>query len=84
MGEEVKYPVKAYILMIVELGREHELAKEVRELGEEAVIETDLVFGEYDMVAVVRTDSIRRLDRIVTKLRRLEGVLKTVTLVASS
>ncbi len=75
--------VKAYILAIVELGAEHDIAKEIRKIDKDAEIETDLVFGEYDMVITVKTDSIRKLDRIVTEIRKMKGVLKTVTLIAS-
>ncbi len=76
--------VKAYVLIVVEIGSDHEVAEKIRGLRDNDVrIETDLVFGEFDIVAVVKASSIKKLDSVITKIRRLPGVLKTVTLVAS-
>ncbi len=82
MGES-ENTVKAYILAVVEIGKDHEVAERIKALDSTADIFVDLVFGEFDLVAVVKTDSIRKLDRLVTQVRKLNGVLKTVTLVAS-
>jgi len=35
-------------------------------------------------VIVVSGDSVKKIDKFVTKLRRLDGVLKTMTLIATS
>lgn len=82
MGKEGSI-VKAYVLAVVELGQDHEIAEKIKELDHSAKITTDLVFGEYDLVAVIETDSIKKLDRIITQIRKLDGVLKTITLIAS-
>lgn len=82
MGEE-NQQVKAYLLAVIEIGKDHDVAEKIKDLDNTAKISVDLVFGEYDLVAVIETDSIRKLDRLVTQVRRLDGVLKTVTLVAS-
>jgi len=83
MSGEGSQRVKAYLLAVIEIGKDHEVAEEIKGLDDSAKIDVDLVFGEYDLVAVIETDSIRRLDKLVTQVRRLDGVLKTVTLVAS-
>ena len=75
--------VKAYLLAVIEIGKDHDVAEKIKGLDNTSKINVDLVFGEYDLVAVIETESIRKLDRLVTQVRRLDGVLKTVTLVAS-
>ncbi len=83
MEESNEGKVKAYLLAVVEIGKDHDVAEKLKSLDENSKISVDLVFGEFDLVAVIETDSIRRLDRLVTQVRKLDGVLKTVTLVAS-
>ena len=84
MGRE---PIKAYILVNTELGKEEDIVKEassiVSDTGVE-IVSSDLVFGEFDLVIVVSGDSVKKIDKFVTKLRRLDGVLKTMTLIATS
>lgn len=80
-------PIKAYILVNTELGKEEEIVVEATNLGKDAgvdIISSDLVFGEFDLVIVVSGDSVKKIDKFVTKLRRLDGVLKTMTLIATS
>jgi DNA-binding Lrp family transcriptional regulator len=75
--------IVAYVLLVTEIGREHEVAEQAKKLDEDAVVETTVVYGEYDVVVKIETDSLRKIDKIVTQLRRLDSVLKTVTLVGS-
>jgi uncharacterized protein with GYD domain len=80
-------PIKAYILVNTELGKEEDILKEASSLGNNSgvsIISSDLVFGEFDLVIVVSGDSVKKIDKFVTKLRRLDGVLKTMTLIATS
>lgn len=84
MGME---PIKAYVLVNTELGKEEDIVKEASGLGNDTGVEirsSDLVFGEFDLVIVVSGDSVKKIDKFVTKLRRLDGVLKTMTLIATS
>ncbi len=75
--------VKAYVLVVVEIGSDHEVAEKIKQIDSEVRVETDLVFGEFDLVAVIHAPTIKKLDSVITKIRRLPGVIKTVTLVAS-
>lgn len=80
-------PIKAYILVNTELGKEEDIVEEASSLGNDTgvdILSSDLVFGEFDLVVVVSGDSVKRIDKFVTKLRRLDGVLKTMTLIATS
>jgi DNA-binding Lrp family transcriptional regulator len=73
--------VVAYILARINLGREYELLEYIRNL--QGVDEVRIVYGEYDVVIKVRVNSLVELDRVVTQIRRLNGVLTTTTLISS-
>ncbi len=81
-GEE---RVVAFVLIVTEIGREYEVADRVRRLaGEYGVeIEAYVVYGEYDVAVKVTADSLRKVDKVVTAIRGLGGVLRTVTLIAA-
>jgi len=73
--------VVAYILARINLGKEYELLEYIRNL--QGVDEVRIVYGEYDMVIKVRVNTLVELDRVVTQIRRLNGVLTTTTLISS-
>ncbi len=70
--------IVAYVLLNVMGGKEYEVAEEIKQI--DGVTEALVVYGEYDVVARLVVDSMRKLDRAVTKIREIEGVLKTTTL----
>ena len=82
MGIKNEY-VKAYILLITELGKEHSILEALKSIDNNVELSADLVFGEYDMVVVVKAPTIRYLDKVVTKIRSMDGVISTLTLIAS-
>ena len=49
----------------------------------EAITEVRTVYGEFDVIARVDHDDMRTLDTVVTKLRTIEGVLRSVTLISA-
>lgn len=75
--------VKAYVLVVTSLGLEYDVADEIMKLGNDMKVSVDVVFGEYDLVVVVEGRDLKDIDRFVTVLRRLNGVHKTSTLIAS-
>lgn len=75
--------VKAYVLLTVEIGKEYDIAREIRSLNVNAEIDVDVVYGEYDLVVRLETGNLKDVDKVVTKIRGMPGVLKTVTLIAS-
>ncbi len=72
--------VKAYILIHTRTGAENEVASKLKEL--EGIKEVHTLFGEYDVIAVVEVPTERDLDRVVSTIRRMEDVSRTVTLIA--
>jgi len=75
--------VTAFILMIIELGKEYEIAKKVRERFPEEVRDVHVTYGEYDVVAKVTVRTLKDLDRVVTEIRGMPGVKTTTTLISS-
>jgi DNA-binding Lrp family transcriptional regulator len=79
-GEE---RVVAFILMIVDLGREYDIASQVRARFPGEAKEVYVTYGEYDIVVKVEVSSLRELDRVVTGIRSIPGVKTTATLISS-
>ncbi len=78
MAEE---KIIAYVLLSVEVGKEHDIAKEVTSI--EGVTEARVVYGEYDIVTRVEATSVKDLERTIMKIRKINGVLRSVTLISS-
>lgn len=72
--------ITAYILLKTVIAKEHEVAQRLQEI--EGVVEVKVVFGEYDVVAKAQVEDVRALDEIVTKIRKIDGVAMTSTLIA--
>lgn len=73
--------VTAYVLAKVESGRDKEVLDEVKKLaGIQGAVPT---YGMYDLHVEVAFQSMDELDRFIfDKIRRIQGVKETVTLVA--
>ena len=74
-------PIIAYLLMVAEVGREYDIASQVR--GIEGITEARIVYGEFDIVARLEVPDLSVLDGIVTRMRGIPGIIKTSTLIAS-
>lgn len=72
--------ITAYILLKTVIAKEHDVAQRLQEI--EGIIEVRVVFGEYDVVAKAQVEDVRALDEMVTKIRRIDGVAATSTLIA--
>ncbi|MEM0037997.1 MAG: Lrp/AsnC ligand binding domain-containing protein [Zestosphaera sp.] len=75
--------VKAYILVVTSLGLEYDIADELVKMSKDVKVSVDVVFGEYDLVVTVEGRDLKDIDKFVTMLRRVNGVHKTSTLIAS-
>jgi uncharacterized protein with GYD domain len=74
-------PLVSYLLLLVEVGKEHSVAKELRRLL--GVTEAQVVYGEFDVVARIELDDVTLMDETVTMARKLPGVTRTSTLISS-
>ena len=74
--------VLAYVLFKVNSGTEREVAQKLVEFNE--VIQADIIFGEYDVVAKMSTKDIDTLENFVSeKVRTVPNVLVTSTMIIS-
>jgi DNA-binding Lrp family transcriptional regulator len=74
--------VFAYILFKVGSGTEREVAQKLIEFDE--VLQADIIFGEYDVVAKMSTEDLESLEDFVSeKIRTVPNVLVTSTMIIS-
>jgi len=72
---------KAFVFINVDSGSETEVLRRLREIPE--VKEAYFVYGVYDIVAEVETDSMDRLKEVITsKIRGLDKIKATLTTIA--
>ena len=70
----------AFVLLNTELGSEDSIVKELRNL--EGVKEVFQVYGVYDIIGKVESDTMDKVKEIITwKLRKLPGVKSTLTMI---
>ena len=70
---------KAYILLSCEIGKEHDLASQLRAIDEIKGIL--ITFGEYDIVVEAETTNSDKMDELITsKIRKLDKIRSTITL----
>ena len=74
-------PLVSYLLLLVDVGKEHSVAKELRRLP--GVTEAQVVYGKYDLVARIELGDVMLMDETVTMARKLPGVTRTSTLISS-
>ena len=69
----------AYVLINCDLGSEDDIIKELKKLPE--VVEVSGVFGVYDIIIRIRSDSMDKLREVVTwNVRRIDKVRSTLTM----
>ena len=70
----------AYVMVNDDVGKENDVLKELRNVP--SVKEAYFVYGVYDIVAKIETSDVRELKEVVvTKVRRLEYVRSTLTMI---
>jgi DNA-binding Lrp family transcriptional regulator len=70
----------AYVLINVEIGSEDEVLRNLDPISE--VKEAHLVYGVYDIIAVIETETMQELkDTVSWKIRRLDKVRSTLTMI---
>jgi len=70
---------KAYILLSCDIGKEHDLASQLRLLDEIKSVMT--TYGDYDIVIEAEAPDSEKMDNLITsKIRKLEKIRSTITL----
>ena len=71
---------RAYVLITVEIGSEGEILEALKQIPE--VREAQMVYGVYDIVARVEAEIFEEIKHAVAyKIRRIDGVRSTLTLI---
>ena len=71
---------KAYVLINTDPDVEEEFIEEVTNM--EGVIEVASVYGRYDFVVIIESDTMEKVKNIITwKIRRIRNVKSTITLI---
>jgi len=73
-------PLVSYLLL-VDVGKEHSVAKELRKLP--GITESQVVYGEFDVVARIEPGDVTLMDETITMARKLPGVTRTSALISS-
>lgn len=76
-----KYSIKAYVLAVVKRGTEHQVAERVQKI--EGVSEVLVTYGMWDLVVRVEAESLKKLDTILSEIRRLPEIESTNTLIGT-
>ena len=69
----------AFVMINTEIGSEKEVLDKLRTIEE--VKESCIVYGIHDIATKIVTDSMDKLDEIVTLVRNLDKIEATVTLI---
>ncbi len=70
----------AYVLINVEIGSEDEVLRNLDPISE--VKEAHLVYGVYDIIAIIETETMQELkDTVSWKIRRLDKIRTTLTMI---
>ena len=74
--------ILAYVLFKVASGTERDVAEKLTEFAE--VVQADIVFGEYDVIARVAIEDLEKLEEFVShSIRNVPNVLVTSTMIIS-
>jgi DNA-binding Lrp family transcriptional regulator len=70
----------AYVLVNTEPEKMEEVSKEIKKI--KGVVESSMVYGVYDIVAKIQTETMDRLKEIVaSQIRRMESVRSSATMI---
>lgn len=77
--------VTAFVLCVTEIGKEYEIVKKIKDVAKEVGVDAEVyvVYGEYDVAVKLTADSLKKIDKAVTMIRSIPGIMRTVTLIAA-
>jgi DNA-binding Lrp family transcriptional regulator len=68
----------AYVLINAEIGKEKSCYNEVKQLG--SVKEVYILYGFYDIIAIVESSNINKVNNALKNIRQNENVMTTETM----
>jgi DNA-binding Lrp family transcriptional regulator len=80
LGSQKTTMHSAFVLMNAELGKETQIVNELEKIPN--VKEVYPVYGVYDVMMVIESDSMETLrETITSKVRKLDGIKSTLTMI---
>ena len=73
-------PTVAYLLIEIASGEEYNIIKNVKAIKE--VREAFIVYGAWDVIIKIETETMGHLNSLVLKIRKMAGVKRSATLIA--
>ena len=73
--------VVAYVLIVTDVGKEHDIADGLLKIN--GIVKTNVVYGEFDVIAEINCSDLKSIDQTITKLRKNSSVIRTSTLISS-
>jgi len=71
---------KAFVIINAEVGQETEILEQLRKMEE--VEEAHLVYGVYDIIAIIKAEIVQALKDLVNfNIRHIEGVSSTLMMI---
>jgi len=77
---EMATHVIGYVLVVTEVGKEHDVVQELFKV--DGVVEAQTVYGEFDILCKVDCKDLKSLDSAITKVRKIQSVIRTMTLIS--
>ena len=71
--------MKVFVFINTEPEKEKEVLQRLR--GTRNVEEAYMLYGTYDVVAVIKVDAMENLNQVYTMIKRIEGVQSTTTMI---
>lgn len=75
--------IVAYILINTEVAKEHGVADRIRSEFKDYVEDVRVTYGQYDIVVKVKASSLKEIDKLLTRMRAVPGVLTSLTLIGT-
>jgi len=72
--------VRAFVMLHVDLGCERDVLRRLR--GMDGVVEAYVVDGVYDVVVVLEAESLDDLRNLISKVKGMDNVQSTLTMIA--
>ncbi|MCD6465214.1 Lrp/AsnC ligand binding domain-containing protein [Candidatus Bathyarchaeota archaeon] len=73
--------IKAYVLFKVNSGTEKDVCKKIADLDN--VLDTSIIYGEYDIVARVIVPELPKLNEFLDNVRSIPSVILTSTMIVA-
>ena len=73
--------MRAFVLITTEIGAMEQVLQNLKMI--DCVIETYLLYGVYDIIAIVKADNMRQIKEVISwKIRQIDHIITSQTLIA--